>query len=250
MTKHNRIWILGPGRSGTSCMAQIFRRSGFDLGFREDPFFVEHDDLVSMNAKILTMLYEDPKHRPGFGEPNPPDWRDKIPGIVEELGDEIRAFCKTAPEVLKDPRWGHTIFAWIESGVLPEVAVHLRRDDEMCAKSCFKWCEKKLLENSEFLSPDSGEGPKIRFSRGQKPQMDRVMESVIGRREMLDEAVTVLQQKGVEVFHFKFPEYTEERDRLVSMLCRLRPQLSRADAYFVLNKTIFPNVITENKEKA
>jgi len=154
------IVITGPGRSGTSFLARLYRELGFDPGGRWEPAVtagLEAGDVVQMNLALAEELGVSIRERRGGrmlkflgtavrrGEGRVPAglrrpfasavdvlryrkvgpdlmrW-EAIAGVVERHGEELRALAKQRT-VVKDPRFCWTLRAWLGSGVPVEALV-------------------------------------------------------------------------------------------------------------------------------
>jgi hypothetical protein len=163
------IVITGPGRSGTSFLAMLYRELGFDpgghwndrfnAGFEAHPFPRTNTELTRALGTVAT---------PGFGSNsrrvvdllckwstrrlpestskrvNPAllrlkyrrntldlvDW-SKVDPLVAEVGERLRKLS-TEREVVKDPRFCWTLHVWLRSGAsISSVVLALRPLDSM-----------------------------------------------------------------------------------------------------------------------
>jgi hypothetical protein len=159
------IIVTGPGRSGTSVLAQLYQQLGFDPGGQWIPSVnagFEHGDFWRLNNKLArdvgsTMLKlrppppsaesasesasdpavdgggEAPKRK---GNPNGRlrmiDW-DRVPAVIAEYGEEMVRLSKQTPFV-KDPRFTWTLPLWIAAGAeIEHVTITTRAMDDMIA---------------------------------------------------------------------------------------------------------------------
>ncbi|QNI69365.1 sulfotransferase [Cyanobium sp. NS01] len=127
-----RLFVLGAGRSGTSLLAGLFRRSGLFMG-EASPYkpraanplgFFEDREVNAINEDLLGPLVPPPL---GEGQ----RWLASLPSsarvaITPELRRRIRTLLSRGPFCFKDPRFCYTLDAWIQE--LPEQ----ERDQVQC----------------------------------------------------------------------------------------------------------------------
>lgn len=137
-----RLFVLGAGRSGTSLLAGLFRRSGLFMGdgaYRSraaNPHgFYEDREVNAINEALLApLLPPPPEPGAGYGHDVPGDgqrWLARLPlevspAVTPELRERILALFARGPSCFKDPRFCHTLAVWRE--LLPEgeaAAAHL-----------------------------------------------------------------------------------------------------------------------------
>ena len=144
------IVITGPGRSGTSFLARLYRELGFDPGGRWEPAVtagLEAGDVVQMNLALAEELGVSIRERRGgrvlgflgtvvrrsdgrlpprlrrplaaavdalrYRKVGPDLMRwDAVAGVAERHGEELRALAKQRT-VVKDPRFCWTLRAWL-----------------------------------------------------------------------------------------------------------------------------------------
>lgn len=112
--------ITGPGRSGTTFLAHVFQKAGYDLGTstpndigKNQPIGggMEDVDFATINMRLqnqLNVLW----HTKNPDETTMPDIR----GIAEQ---ERSLFDRPWPTVLKDPRFCDTACIWLAAGYKP-----------------------------------------------------------------------------------------------------------------------------------
>lgn len=125
----DRIFVLGAGRSGTSLVAGLFRRSGLYMG--DAPYkprqanphgFFEDREVNSINEALLARcLPERIESGPcGSGHDVPGEgqrWLARLPAEITplataELSSRISAVLAKGATCLKDPRFCYTLPAW------------------------------------------------------------------------------------------------------------------------------------------
>lgn len=163
------IVITGPGRSGTSFLARLYRELGFDPGGRWEPFHnagFEHPKVVSLNNDIAREIGVGIRERRGnvvfeglgtvvrasegrvprkIRRPfvrtvdvmrytrSTPDLLDfeSVDQVATKYGDQMRAVAKEL-QVVKDPRFSFTLRVWLAAGVPVEaVVLNIRPLDAM-----------------------------------------------------------------------------------------------------------------------
>lgn len=154
------IVVTGPGRSGTSFLAALYKELGFDPGGRYEPAVtagLEAGDVVRTNLALAEELGTSIRERRGGrvlaalgtvvrkSEGRVPPWLrrpfvsavdvlryrkvtpdlmrwDSLPAVVERHGEELRALAKQRT-VVKDPRFCWTLRAWLASDAPVEALV-------------------------------------------------------------------------------------------------------------------------------
>jgi hypothetical protein len=166
------IVVTGPGRSGTSFLATLYRELGFDPGGRFEPSVhagLEHRDVVTLNLDVARALGVSIRERRGGrvlesleravrksdghippavrkpidnamdclryrrATPDLMDWTS-VDRVVDRYGDQMRAFAQDR-QVVKDPRFCWTLRAWLASGVPIEAVVFTFRPLDAMADS-------------------------------------------------------------------------------------------------------------------
>jgi hypothetical protein len=166
------IVVTGPGRSGTSLLARLYRELGFDPGgwFQSEVRAgLEHRDVWALNVKVARALGVSAGERrggrllesagylvrrsdghvpPGIRRPfvhavdrlrylrSCPDLMDfdRIEGVSERFGDQMRALAKELP-VAKDPQFSFTLGAWLKAGAPVESLVFTIRSLDSMTES-------------------------------------------------------------------------------------------------------------------
>lgn len=163
------IVITGPGRSGTSVLATLYKELGFEPGGRWEPTVsagLEAYEVRAMNLRLAEELGVSIRERRGgrclqaisnaVGEvrrrlplplrpplagavdrlryarvsPDLMQW-DRLPAVVERHGEELCSMAKER-QVVKDPRFCLTLRAWLASGAPVEcIVLTLRPLDAM-----------------------------------------------------------------------------------------------------------------------
>jgi hypothetical protein len=148
--------VTGPGRSGTSLVAELYRELGFEPGGRWNPKVRagnEDSEIVDVNRRIAKALgmgrYEDRRRRrrsvtkklrravrrrrlraPRLDAPL--DW-SRFSSTVERFGPTLRHLADSHA-VVKDPRFAWTLRVWAAAGAnIEHVLVCIRSLDAMVA---------------------------------------------------------------------------------------------------------------------
>ena len=125
----DRLFVLGAGRSGTSLLAGLFRRSGLHMG--DAPYkprqanphgFFEDREVNSINeallASCLPQRVESGACGHGYDVPGEGQrWLARLPAEITplataDLSSRISAILARGPTCLKDPRFCYTLPAW------------------------------------------------------------------------------------------------------------------------------------------
>ncbi len=125
------IIVTGPGRSGTSVLAKIYDRLGFEV-----PGSWNHDRNVNAGyevpevARLNYRMINELGGVHSMPEPSFIDWQGQEK-VADRYGKEIRAVAKKF-KVVKDPRFCITTRLWIMAGVEVDfVAITTRTLDDM-----------------------------------------------------------------------------------------------------------------------
>jgi len=166
------IVVTGPGRSGTSFLATLYRELGFDPGGRWEPLVgagLEHREVVALNLAVAKALGVSIRERrggrilEGLGQlvrasdgrvppairrpfagavdkvrysrstPDLMNW-ESVDAVAQRYGEQMRALAKDRL-VVKDPRFCWTLRAWLASGVPVEAVVFTIRPLDAMADS-------------------------------------------------------------------------------------------------------------------
>ncbi len=122
-TKHGTLEyvITGPGRSGTTFLAHVFQKAGYDLGGVQSEAIgknqpigggLEDVDFAMVNIRLqkqLDILWK---------TKNPDE--STMPDINHIAEQERSSFDRAWPSVVKDPRFCDTACFWIAAGYKPK----------------------------------------------------------------------------------------------------------------------------------
>jgi hypothetical protein len=132
------IVITGPGRSGTSVLAAVYKELGFDPGGvwiertragLEDPRFYSLNNRLAaqlgmtMLKRLRKAAAAAPDEAVAF---RPADW-DRLAGVVEHNGEAMLALARDT-EVVKDPRFTYLLPVWLAAGAAIDHVVITTRD--------------------------------------------------------------------------------------------------------------------------
>lgn len=125
-----RLFVLGAGRSGTSLLAGLFRRTGLFMGaaaYRSrdaNPLgFYEDREVNAINEDLLAPLLPAAPHSgdrflPGWDQPSDGQrWLARLPltsavGSTADMDERIQALYLQAATCFKDPRFCYTLPVW------------------------------------------------------------------------------------------------------------------------------------------
>jgi hypothetical protein len=126
------IVITGSGRSGTSMMADLYKKLGFDPGGgwdkkiragREAPEIVEINNQLNIDLQAPIKAQQSTS----VGQQR---W-DLVPALAEKYGPRLRELSNKF-EVVKDPRFSWTLRVWFEAQAnIDHVIVMMRRVDDV-----------------------------------------------------------------------------------------------------------------------
>lgn len=166
------IVVTGPGRSGTSLLARLYRELGFDPGgwFQtEVSAGLEHREVWALNTKVARALGVSAAERrgghllraagyvlrrsdghlsPALRDPivkavdamryvrSSPDLMafERLEPVARRFGEQMRALAKEQA-VVKDPQFCFTLGAWLEAGAPVEAVVFAVRPLEAMVES-------------------------------------------------------------------------------------------------------------------
>ena len=138
------IVITGPGRSGTSVLAQVYKELGFDPGGAwiertsaglEDPRFYSLNNRLAAQLG-MTMLKRLPRAAAAAADEEvtfrPAQWQ-LLDGVVEQNRQAMVELARDT-EVVKDPRFSWLLPVWIAAGApIDHVVITTRDIDAMVA---------------------------------------------------------------------------------------------------------------------
>jgi hypothetical protein len=129
------IAITGPGRSGTSFLADLYRNLGFDPGGGWDRKINagrEHPEVVRINDELYKEL--DIPLGPPVTNLGRQRW-DRIGELADRYGERLREIAGRL-EVAKDPRFSWTLRVWLEANApIDHVVLTFRRTDDVQASA-------------------------------------------------------------------------------------------------------------------
>jgi hypothetical protein len=138
------IVITGPGRSGTSVLAAVYKELGFDpggvwvertrAGLEDQRFFSLNNQMAAQLG--MTMLKRLPKAAAAADEEavfQPADW-DLLDDVVARNRDSMLALARET-EVVKDPRFSYLLPVWLAAGAAIDHVVITTRDLEAMVAS-------------------------------------------------------------------------------------------------------------------
>lgn len=212
------IVITGPGRSGTSFLAALYRSLKFDPGggWRDDVRAgYEEFETVKINDELCKRLSVQ------FGTPRPPfgseRW-DLVPALAESFGPEMRDLS-TRWEVVKDPRFCWTLPVWaMAEARIDHVVVTLRRVDDVVASG-----QHAGMANAEDLQDVNKRCSTVMFRVGA--------------------LLTALREYQLPHTVLMFPDYLADPERLYHQLVFPGPVTKRKFRR-ALKKTLKPEYIT------
>lgn len=169
----DRLFVLGAGRSGTSLLAGLFRRSGLHMG--DAPYrprqanphgFFEDREVNSINEALLAGCLPQRVESGvcGHGHDVPGEgqrWLARLPAEITpaataELSSRINAILARGPSCLKDPRFCYTLPVWwaaIEPGArVRNLCVF--RHPSVVASSVLRECRSAPYLANLAISPE------------------------------------------------------------------------------------------------
>ena len=168
-----RLFVLGAGRSGTSLVAGLFRRSGLYMG--DAPYksrqanphgFFEDREVNSINEALLARCLPQRVESGacGHGHDVPGEgqrWLARLPAEITplttaDLSSRIRAVLAKGATCLKDPRFCYTLPAWW-AALEPGVRVHhlcVFRNPSVVASSVLRECRSAAYLANLAISPE------------------------------------------------------------------------------------------------
>lgn len=215
------IVITGPGRSGTSFLADLYRNLRFDPGGGwQDTIRAgrEQKDVVAINSAIMEELNVPRAGRAEIGEQR---W-DSISEQAARYSAQMRSIAE-AWEVVKDPRFTWTLRAWLEAGAkIDHVVVTLRPIKDVVQSAVHAGMAKPTREDATNV-------------------MSSHMMFRIGC------LLTTLGEYQVPHTTLSFPAYLSDPEQLYRSLVFPRPvKYSKFEK--VLRKTFKPGLVTFGAE--
>jgi len=218
------IAITGPGRSGTSFLADLYRNLGFDPGGGWDKKINagrEHPEVVQINDELYKEL--DIPLGPPVTNLGAQRW-DLVGELADRYGDRLRAIAGKLA-VAKDPRFSWTLRVWLEAKApIEHVVLTFRRTDDVQASARL-----------------SGMGVKETAPIEYRNQARSVLIYRIGS------AITAVADYPVASSLLWFPDYLEEPERLYDQLAFPTP-VDREKFLKVFRKTVNPKNVHFGKE--
>jgi hypothetical protein len=169
----DRLFVLGAGRSGTSLVAGLFRRSGLYMG--DAPYkarqanphgFFEDREVNSINESLLASCLPQrvASGAWGHGHDVPGEgqrWLARLPAEITpqataDLTSRIRAVLAKGATCLKDPRFCYTLPAWW-AALEPGARVHhlcVFRHPSVVATSVLRECRSAPYLADLAISPE------------------------------------------------------------------------------------------------
>ena len=169
----DRLFVLGAGRSGTSLVAGLFRRSGLYMG--DAPYksrqanphgFFEDREVNSINEALLASCLPQRVESGvcGHGHDVPGEgqrWLARLPAEITPLAtanqsSRIKAVLAKGATCLKDPRFCYTLPAWW-AALEPGARVHhlcVFRHPSVVASSVLRECRSAPYLANLAISPE------------------------------------------------------------------------------------------------
>jgi hypothetical protein len=210
------IVITGPGRSGTSFLADLYRKLKFDPGGGWDKNIragLEDAETVELNTQICRDLAAPvgPPPKPALGQQR---WH-LVPELAEKYGPAMHALAAKR-EVTKDPRFVWTLRVWLEAkAAIDHVVLTFRRVDDVIGSAQYAGMGQPK-ENVE--------------------QVDQSRSVIIYRMGSVTTAVGEYKQPHSLLW---FPDYLSDPDHLYDNLVFPRP-VDRERFMKVFKKTVNP----------
>jgi hypothetical protein len=208
------IVITGPGRSGTSFLADLYRKLRFDPGGGWDKDIragLEDAEIVEVNTEICRELKAPvgPPPKPSLGEQR---W-DRVSDLAERFGPKLREIASRR-EVSKDPRFVWTMRVWLEAeAAIDHVVLTFRRVDD-------------VIESAQFAGMGQ---PKENVE-----QVNQSRSTIIYR---MGSVLTAVGEHKTPYSLLWFPDYLSDPDALFDSLVFPRP-VDRGKFINVFRKTV------------
>ena len=215
------IVITGPGRSGTSFMANLYQNLGFDPGggWEDDKRAgLEERKVVKMNTELCEELGAPigPPPRTPLGKQR---W-DLVAKLADKHGKKLRKLAEER-DVVKDPRFCWTLRVWVAAGApLEHIVLTLRMVEDVIGSAAHAGMRKPVDEVSE-------------------EQLNDARSTVTYR---IGAVLTAAQESGVPYSTLWFPDYLQDPERLHAS--RAFPKPVSLDAFMEgFRKTVKPEFV-------
>ena len=215
------IVITGPGRSGTSFLANLYQNLGFDPGGgweADKRAGLEERSVVKMNTKLCEELGAPigPPPRTPLGQQR---WH-LVNELADKHGKKLRKLAEER-EVVKDPRFCWTLRVWVAAGApIEHVVLTLRRVEDVIGSAAHAGMRKPVDQVSV-------------------EQLNNARSTVTYR---IGAVVTAAAESGIPYSTLWFPNYLSDPEALYRALAFPRP-LS-LDAFLVgFRRTVKPELV-------
>lgn len=208
------IVVTGPGRTGTSLLAKLYRQLGFEPGGSFDPSVragLEQRDVRTLNLEVARCLGVSIRERRGGllvrtadrlipktavdrmrYLRSRPDLMvfDRVDQVAARFGDQMRSLASSW-KVVKDPRFCFTLGAWLAAGAPVEAVVFTIRPLDAMADSRVR---------AGMYEPRARSWARHNYAYGTGLLM------------------TAAAEHRVPVVTLRYPDFTEEPERLYEAL--------------------------------
>jgi hypothetical protein len=196
------IVITGPGRSGTSFIANLYQSLGFDPGggWEDDKRAgLEERKVVKMNTELCEELGAPigPPPRTPLGKQR---W-DLVAKLADKHGKKLRKLAEER-DVVKDPRFCWTLRVWVAAGApIEHIVLTLRKVEDVIGSAAHAGMRKPVDEVSE-------------------EQLNDARSTVTYR---IGAVITAAAESGVPYSTLWFPEYLKDPQALHATLAFPKP---------------------------
>ena len=196
------IVITGPGRSGTSFMANLYQNLGFDPGggWEDDKRAgLEERKVVKMNTELCEELGAPigPPPRTPLGKQR---W-DLVAKLADKHGKKLRKLAEER-DVVKDPRFCWTLRVWVAAGApIDHIVLTLRKVEDVIGSAAHAGMRKPVDEVSE-------------------EQLNDARSTVTYR---IGAVLTAAQESGLPYSTLWFPDYLKDPEGLYASLAFPKP---------------------------